>query len=148
MVILMDSEIEDVYIYPITTIPDERGMVVKLPHPEFIPEDVYCTTVRQGAIKAFHGYATKIIFWSCVKGLVKFVLIDTRPTSKTWDVIETFYLGENSMYSVSVPPGVYSGFKGVSQEDAIMVVQADEPYGQIWRKPIDFHGYDWTIDNG
>lgn len=145
----MDSEIVGVYVEKIETIPDERGMVIKIPFPYFVIKDVYCTTVRQNAIKAFHGYATKTIFWSCIKGLVRFVLIDDRfGGNPNRNIIETFYLGEGSMYSVLVPPGVYSGFKGVSQEDAIMVVQADEPYGQIWRQPIDFHGYDWIMKNG
>ena len=144
----MDSEIYGVVVAPIMTIPDERGMVIKIPPAQFTVEDVYCTTVRQHKIKAFHGYLTKNLFWSCIKGLVKFVLIDGRVCSPTHGLIETIYLGEGSMHSVYVPCGVFNGFQGISQEDAIMVVQADEPYEQIYRQPINFHGYDWTLKNG
>lgn len=144
----MYSEISGVLVKTIKTIPDERGMVIKFPNPNFVPVDVYATTVRHGAIKAWHGYETKTIYWSVVKGLAKLVLIDQREDSPTFNVIDEYYIGEGNMISVQVPPGVYNGFKGISQEDAIIVVQASEPYGQIYREPIGYFPYDWEIKNG
>lgn len=145
----MNSEIDGVVCLPIVTIPDDRGMVIKTVFPPFI-EDVYVTTVRHGAIKAWHGYQTKTIYWTVVKGLVQLVLYDNRKKSDTYKVTETFYLGEGSYYTISVPPMVFNGFKGISQDDAIILVQANEPYGQIYRMPYDSGeiGYDWSAHNG
>lgn len=144
----MESQIKGIVINPITCITDERGMVMKMWHPSFAVKDVYATTVRRDAIKAWHGYETKNIFWSVVRGVVKLVMVDMRKNSDTFGVIDELYLGDNSMYSVEVPAGVYNGFKGISVEDSIVVVQADEIYGQIYRLDIDHFGYDWTIKYG
>jgi dTDP-4-dehydrorhamnose 3,5-epimerase-like enzyme len=55
----MLSQIDGVYTYPYTVIPDERGRVHKLVTPPFVTADTYVTTVRENAIKAWHGYKTK-----------------------------------------------------------------------------------------
>jgi dTDP-4-dehydrorhamnose 3,5-epimerase len=144
----MKSQIDGVLIVSVITIPDERGMVMKVPPAPFVVNDTYVTTVRQGAIKAWHGYHTKHITWTVLSGLVKLVLVDHRSLSDTCGVIDEIYLGDNSMFTVLVPPGVYNGFKGVSQNDAHILVQADEPYGQIYRLPYDHFDYDWGIHNG
>lgn len=142
------AQIDGVLIVSVKTIPDERGMVMKFPPAPFVVNDTYATTVRHGAIKAWHGYKTKSILWTVVSGLVKLVLVDQRISSKTTDVVDEMYLGEGNMCSVLVPPGVYNGFKGISNTDAVVVVQADEPYGQIWRVPFEAFDYDWAIKNG
>lgn len=143
----MFSQINDVTCFPINNIPDDRGMVMKL-HSPFTVKDVYVTTVRHGAIKAWHGYETKHIYWTVLKGVVQLALYDSRKDSRTYKVTDTLYLGEGSYFSVLVPPGVFNGFKGISQEDAIILVQATETYGQIYREPYDSFDYDWSTHRG
>ena len=146
----MLSQIDGVYTYPFSTIPDDRGMVLKPHKPYFQVEDVYCTTVRKGAIKAWHGYDTKWLSWTVMSGLVQLVLYDNRPNSLTYEVTDTIFLGVGSYFSVEVPPGVFNGFKGISQEDSIILVQASELYGQITRWPYDTGeiGYNWDTRHG
>ena len=146
----MDSSIDGVYIHEVKTIVDDRGSVMIIPTPPFDVKHVYATTVRQGAIKAWHGYITKTLYWTVVKGIVQLALYDNRTYGKTLGITDTLFLGENSNYSVLVPPGVFNGFKGISTEDAIIVVQADEPYGQITRIPVQngMIDYDWRRKDG
>ena len=145
---ILFSEIDGVNIFPVRTIPDERGTVFKPRHAPFQVNDVYATTVRHGAIKAWHGYETKSLYWTVLSGLVKLALYDNRPQSPTYKIFETIYLGEDSNYSVLVPPGVYNGFKGITTSPSIVLVQADELYNQIYRLPYDSLDYDWNISNG
>lgn len=145
---IMFSQIDGVLIFPVLSIPDERGCVWKTEDPTFLVKDVYITVVRYGAIKAWHGYETKRIFYTTISGVVKLVLFDMRKNSLTNGVFDELFLGKDSRFSVEIPPGVYAGFKGISQEDAITVVQASEKYQQIYRIPYDELPYDWNIKNG
>ena len=131
----MLSQIDGVLTFPILSIPDERGCILKMEHPTFPVQDVYITTVRCGAIKAWHGYETKQLFYTVASGLVKLVLYDARPASLTYEVYDEMYLGDDSRFSVEIPARVFAGFKGISQKDAIITVQASEPYHQIYRLP-------------
>lgn len=146
----MLSQIDGVLTIPIMTIPDDRGMVIKPAKPTFKVLDVYCTTVRNGAIKAWHGYETKKISWTVINGVAQLALFDNRPDSITYEVVDTLYLGVGSYFSVEIPAGVFSGFKGISQEDAIILVQASELYGQIYRWPYNTVGidYSWNTKHG
>jgi len=142
----MTVDISGVIVSLCTVIPDERGCVLKVATPIFDVKDVYMTTVAYGAIKAWHGYETKEIHFTCVSGKVKLVLWDARP-GKTSGTIEEIYLSDKNMLSVHIPPGVYAGFKGLSMESMILV-QASEPYGQIYRIPYNSVPYDWEIQHG
>lgn len=144
----MLSQIFDVLTFPVLSIPDERGCVWKLDHPHFDVKDSYVTTVHQNAIKAWHGYETKQLFYTVVSGMVKLVLYDNRPKSYTYQVFDEMFLGDDSRFSVQIPAGVFAGFKGISQKDAIITVLASEIYQQIYRLPWDSLDYDWGIHNG
>lgn len=146
----MESQIDGVGISSVRTFVDERGMVIKLDVPTFQVKDVYCTTVRKGAIKAWHGYWTKSLLWTVVSGVVRLGLFDNRPSSETYKVSDNIYLGVGSNFSVNVPPGVFNGFKGISDGEAIVLVQASEPFSEdgMIRKPYDFFEFDWEIHNG
>lgn len=145
---IMLSQIDGVLTFPILSIPDERGCVWKMQTPPFNVRDVYVTTIHKDAIKAWHGYETKKIFYTVVQGKVKLALWDGRKNSLTSGVFDELFLGDDSRFSVLIPPGVYAGFKGISMQDSIVVVQANEPYKQIYRKPYNDLAYEWGIHHG
>jgi len=89
------SEIRGVEVLPVTLFSDERGCVHKLHH-NLKLEDVYVTTVHRGVIKGFHGYYTKRINFTCIKGKVKLVLWDGR------DFFEDYVIGDENRITVSV----------------------------------------------
>ena len=143
-------EIEGVEVYPVKLITDERGMVCKIPTPLFTIRDVYVTTVRKDAIKAWHGYKTKSLYWTVVSGLVKLALYDNRPDSASYGLSETLFLGTTAPQSVLVPPGVFSGFKAIENGESIIVVQADEVFSEegMIRLPYNHFEYSWGIRHG
>lgn len=142
--------IDGVLIYKVTTIVDDRGMIIK-PSQSIHYVDTYVSTVRKNAIKAWHGYNTKTLCWTALDGVVQLVLHDMRELSPTYNCTDTIFLGENSMHSVVVPPGVYNGFKGISTKDAIILVQADELYAGVdHRLPYNTEliEYNWSTHHG
>lgn len=137
------SEIRGVEVLPVTLFSDERGCVHKLHH-NLKLEDVYVTTVHRGVIKGFHGYYTKRINFTCIKGKVKLVLWDGR------DFFEDYVIGDENRITVSVPAGIFTAFKGIAEEN-IMIITSDEYFTEEAMMPRiqpDSVGYDWSTKNG
>jgi dTDP-4-dehydrorhamnose 3,5-epimerase-like enzyme len=127
--------------------PDERGVVRKVvTSNEFqLPiRDVYCTSVYKDIVKGWHGYKTKTICFTCIYGCIKFVLYDPQTLDK-----ESIIIGTDNYKAISVPPGVFSAFKGIAPFSEVVVV-ADEMFTEsgMIRVPIEAIDYDWRTKNG
>lgn len=134
-------------VTPLKIIPDERGCVrhfIRSDDPDFtVFGETYVTEVYKGKVKAFHGYTTKIIHYACVSGMVKLVLFDSRAHSPTFQDMDVLFVGDKNYVRVTIPPGVFNGFKGL--KDSIVVVTASEPFSEqgIVRFDEEYFGYDW-----
>lgn len=139
--------IEGVSVTPLKIIPDERGCVrhfIRSTDPDFEKfGETYITEVYRGVIKAWHGYPTKRMHYTVIRGMVKLALQDTRTQSETYMQTDTLFVGEQNYVRVTIPFGVFNGFKGLT--DAIVVVTASEPFSEegIVRYPVDNFTYDW-----
>lgn len=139
--------IKDVSITPLKKIPDERGCVrhfIRSNDPDFTKfGECYLTSVYRGVTKAWHGYYEKSLSYCVAKGMVKLALYDSRKSSQTFGQIDTIFLGDENYIKVTIPPGVFNGFKGLT--DALVVVVASEPFSEegIVRFPPDYFAYDW-----
>lgn len=139
--------IQDVSISPLQIIPDERGCVrhvIRSDNFDFEKfGETYVSEIYKGVVKAWHGYPTKRIHYAVVKGMVKLALYDSRKTSQTFGQIETLFVGDENYIRVTIPPGVFNGFKGI--RDSMVVVTASEPFSEegIIRFPADYFAYDW-----
>ena len=145
--------IKGVVVKPLKWIPDERGRLI-----EILREDdqcferfgqVYVTTALPGAVKGWHYHKRQTDYFACVAGMIKLVLYDDRPKSKTRGQINEFFLGIYHPILVKAPPLVLHGFKGISDVEAVVVNVPTHPYNH--RKPdeyrMDPHSpeipYDW-----
>lgn len=128
-------------------IADERGCVrhfVRSDDPDFVKfGETYIAQVYKGVTKAWHGYPRKILHYACVSGMVKLGLYDSRKDSPTFKQFDTFFLGDMDYSRITIPPGVFNGFKGIF--DSMVVVTASEPFSEegIIRFPPDYFAYDW-----
>ena len=111
---------------------DERGRVMELLRsdwPEFIKfGQMYLTTAYPGAIKAWHYHKKQTDSFVCVKGMMKVVLYDPRPKSRTKGQINEFIIGEFNPQLIQIPPDVYHGFKCISETEAMIINLPTEPY--------------------
>jgi dTDP-4-dehydrorhamnose 3,5-epimerase len=143
--------IDGVSVVPLRQIVDERGAVLHMlraddPHFREFGE-VYFSLVYPGIIKGWHLHDRMTLNYAVPVGTVKLVLYDDRDGSATRGRLMEIVTGERSYQLVTVPPGVWNGFKGVGTEPALVANCASIPHDptEIHRvDPIDNHiPYDW-----
>ena len=116
--------IDGVRIVPLRQIPDERGKVMHMlrrtdPHFQEFGE-VYFSVVFPGAIKGWHLHRRMVINYAVPHGRIKLVLYDERAGSPTCGEVQEVFLGEDNYALVSVPVGVWNGFKGYGTTAALV----------------------------
>jgi dTDP-4-dehydrorhamnose 3,5-epimerase len=150
--------IEGVRVKPLRMIPDERGRLMELLRADdelFIKfGQVYMTTVYPGVVKAWHYHKKQYDNFVAVRGMIKLVLYDAREDSPTRGEINEFFIGDWNPQLVQIPPGVYHGFKCISETEAIVINIPTEvyDYAQPDEYRLDPHKggipYDWARKDG
>jgi dTDP-4-dehydrorhamnose 3,5-epimerase len=147
-------QIEGVKSRTLRVVPDDRGWLMEIlraDDPDLFARfgQVYVSATYPEVVKAWHYHKRQIDNFACVTGMVKLVLIDTRPGSLTEGAVNEFWLGAQNPTLVQVPNLVYHGWKNIGQDVALVVNVPTEPY--LYRDPdeyrVDPHGtlpYDWT----
>ena len=147
--------IDGVIITPLTQFVDERGQVMHMLRKDadhFLSfGEIYFSTINPNAIKGWHIHRDMVLNYAVPYGLIKFVLYDDRPQSKTKGMIQEIFLGPENYSLVTVPPNIWNGFKGIGTETALVANCASIPHDakEIERKdPFDPSiPYDWAIKN-
>jgi dTDP-4-dehydrorhamnose 3,5-epimerase len=145
--------IEGVLIKELRRIPDERGAVLKMQEstdPEFRGfGEVYFSKVRPGVVKGWHMHPESWLNYCVVSGMIKLVLFDAREESPTKGGVQEVFMGDERYCLVQIPPGVWNGFKGISDIEAIVCDLIDRPHAQDVIERMDPHAndlipYDWA----
>jgi dTDP-4-dehydrorhamnose 3,5-epimerase len=145
--------IDGVSIIPLRQIPDERGKVMHMmrktdPHFQEFGE-VYFSVVFPGAIKGWHLHTRMVINYAVPYGRIKLVLFDERKGSPTYGEVQEIFLGQDNYCLVSVPVGVWNGFKGYGATESIVCNCASIVHdpAEIERlDPFDPRiAYDWSL---
>jgi len=139
---------------------DERGKLIEILRcddalfKEF--GQIYVSTIAHNAIKAWHSHKQQTDNIFCVKGNIKLVLYDNRKYSRSKGVINELFLGESNPLLVQIPPGVWHGWKGISDEnqESTVINISDIPYNYF--QPDEFRldpynneiPYDWRRKDG
>lgn len=152
----MNNQIEGVKTKLLRVIPDERGWLMEiLRNDEEVFQQfgqVYITTGYPGVVKGWHYHKKQTDNFTCVYGMMKVVLYDAREDSRTKGNIIELFVGEKNPLLVSVPPGVYHGFKAIGTETAYFLSVPTLPYNyqepDEYRLPPDTNEipYDWGLD--
>jgi dTDP-4-dehydrorhamnose 3,5-epimerase len=139
-------------------IPDERGWLMEILRAddgEFFTKfgQVYISGTYPGVVKAWHYHQQQVDNFTCIAGMVKLVLVDTRADSPTKDAVNEFFIGTLNPQIVQVPNLVYHGWKCISTEPSMVVNVTTEPYhyaepDEYRLDPHDTLPYDWTRKDG
>ena len=150
--------IDGVKTKSLRVLPDERGYlmeILRVDDPEFFTRfgQVYVSATYPGVVKAWHYHERQIDNFACVAGMVKLVLVDTRPGSPTKDAVNEFFVGAQNPMLVQVPNLVYHGWKCISTDMALVVNVPTDPYH--YAEPDEYRldphhtlPYDWTRKDG
>jgi dTDP-4-dehydrorhamnose 3,5-epimerase len=150
--------IQGVVLKKLSSIPDERGRLMEIMRcDESLFQgfgQVYLTTNYPGVVKAWHLHKKQTDLICCVKGMVKVVLYDARPESPTCREISEFFMGDHNLLLLSIPPGIYHGWKCISTEESLIISIPTEPYD--YKQPDEYRlppdspeiTYDWILTPG
>lgn len=145
--------IEGVRVVRLLKIPDERGCIMQMlrstdPHFERFGE-IYFSVVHPGVVKGWHLHTLMTLNYAVVSGVIKLVLYDDRPDSKSRGELMELFPGDENYILVTIPPGVWNGFKGVGTESAIVANCATHPHDPAEIQRMDPHDnsipYDWAL---
>lgn len=146
--------IEGVEIKHLKLISDGRGRLMEIFRVSEMnaqPQQVYMTTAYEDIVKDkdnFHMHEKQTDFFTCIKGMIKLVLVDTREKSSTKGQINHFEIGEDNFCIVKIPNNVLHAFKSIKGE-SIIINCIDHEYDI--KKPDEFRiknvYYDWDILN-
>jgi dTDP-4-dehydrorhamnose 3,5-epimerase len=146
------SVIEGVTIVPLARIPDERGTIfhmLRSTDPHFVEfGEIYFTSIYRNVIKGWHRHRRMVLNYACIWGRIKLVMHDDRPDSSTRGETLERFLGPDDYSLVVIPPGIWTGFKGMS-DVSIVANCATVPHdpGDTERlDPFADHiRYDWSV---
>ncbi len=111
--------------------------------------EVYFATAFPGVIKGWHIHKRMTQNYAVVSGMIKLVLYDDRPDSKTNGELMELFIGEDNYCLVQIPPMVWNGWKTVGNKEAILANCPDLAHDpdEIMRKdPFSKDiPYDWSL---
>lgn len=148
--------IQGVAVRPLRRIPDERGEIRHMlrcdePHFDRFGE-IYFSMVYPGAIKAWHLHREMTLNYAVVVGSIKLALYDEREASPTRGELMELFCGEANYALVTVPPGVWNGFKGIGISPALVANCATHPHHPDEIVRLDPFSpripYNWELQHG
>ncbi len=161
MILAPDSKdlIDGVQVSPIKLWPDDRGYFLELLRmgnglaAHFPPEStqVSAALTYPGAIKAFHFHHHQTDLWAVTTGMFQVALVDLRPSSPTFGVRNTLYIGTLRPWQILIPPGVGHGYKVTGDQAAMLVYVTNRFYnpadeGRIAHDDTSIN-YDWELQH-
>ena len=145
--------IDGMQVIPLNRIPDERGTIYHMlrrtdPHFQQFGE-VYFSTIYRGVVKGWHRHREMTLNYACIFGRIKLVIYDEREGSATSGALQEVFLGPDHYALAIIPPGVWNGFKGMSDPYAIVAnccTHLHDPSRSERLDPFDNHiPYDWEV---
>jgi dTDP-4-dehydrorhamnose 3,5-epimerase len=150
------TTIEGLRVTPLRRIPDERGAVMHMLRADSDGferfGEIYFSMVYPGAIKAWHLHKAMTLNYAVPVGMVKLVCYDDRDGSPTRRNLVELHLGELNYSLVTIPPGIWNGFKGVGTEPALVAncaTLSHDPDEIVRLDPFtEDIPYDWVLRHG
>lgn len=111
---------------------DDRGTLTEMLRSDW-PEfrgfgQAIVTFNRPGVVRAWHWHDRQTDVIVPVHGIVVVPLYDGRPSSPTAGRVDEYVVGDGVLLAITVPPGVYHGYKTIGPETAIIVNLPDHAY--------------------
>ena len=110
--------------------------------------EIYFSTIFYNSIKAWHFHKKAVLNYACIKGKVKLILYDDRKNSKSFGKYDEYILTPKKYFLITIPPLIWSGFKGLNQQESIIANCINLPHDEkeMIRKDHDdkYFKYNWN----
>lgn len=147
--------IKGVKIKSLSKVVDERGVIFHMlrnDDPNFTRfGEIYFSLIYPGVIKGWHLHTKMTLNYAVISGMIKLVLLDDRKGSSTRGEIMEIFIGEDNYALITIPPGIWNGFKGIGIKSAIVANCSTLPHDpkEIKRmNPLNnkIIKYNWDIE--
>ncbi|HAZ03477.1 MAG: hypothetical protein A2W90_16610 [Bacteroidetes bacterium GWF2_42_66] len=109
--------------------------------------EVYISTINFGDVKAWKKHFKMTSNFAVPFGKIKVVLVDLREHSTSINEKSEFILSSDDYFRLTIPPGVWYGLKGLSENINILINFADIVHDPNEQINIDYNKseiiYDW-----
>ena len=126
--------IEGVKITKLKILRDHRGSVLTMLRSDSkVYEsfgEIYFSTIFYNSIKAWHFHKKAVLNYACIKGKVKLILYDDRKNSKSFGKYDEYILTPKKYFLITIPPLIWSGFKGLNQQESIIANCINLPHDE------------------
>jgi len=152
----MTGPIDGVRVVPLRRIPDDRGATLHMlraddPHFERFGE-IYFSAIVPGVVKGWRRHSRLTMNLAVPIGSIRLAMYDDREGSRTRGSIMAIEIGEANYQLVTVPPGVWNGFKGLGAAPSLVANCATEPHDPSEVARCDPFAnqipYDWSARYG
>mgnify|MGYP006077216303 CR=1 FL=1 len=108
-------------------------------------QEIYFSTIQHESIRAWKCHTQMTINLSVVSGSIKIAMIDGRKNSTSYLSIDEIILSQSPYFRLTIPPGIWYGFLGLTSPDSIICNIADLAHDpkEIMRK--DYNDFDYTF---
>ena len=109
--------------------------------------EVYFSSVKYNSVKAWKLHKKMTLNLVVPVGKVLFCFFDARAKSKTLNKTIKILFSQDPYFRLTVPPGIWFGFKGLSAGLNLICNVVDIPYDpeEILRKEIAELATDWDL---
>ena len=147
--------IDGIKITPLKQIVEERGKIMLMMRNDTkIFEkfgEIYFSVIFSGMVKAWRMHTKMTMNLAVISGNAKLVLYDARENSSMKGCVHEIFLGRDNYVRVKIPPGIYSGFKGMTPSEVIVANCATLPHDSSESIRLDPHSsqipYDWDANH-
>tara|TARA_B110000091_G_C13762112_1_gene452646 strand:- start:627 stop:1073 length:447 start_codon:yes stop_codon:yes gene_type:complete len=146
------GEIDGVLLTPLKVIHVAEGDVfhaLKVNDPGYVKfGEAYFSTIHADDIKPWKRHSRMTLNLVVINGLIRFVVHDDRPLSRTFGVTSEYVVGLPDNYSrLTIAPGLWMSFQGLGLESSLLLNIADIPHdpAEADRGEKDDFNFDWSI---
>tara|TARA_B000000475_G_C15973993_1_gene438221 strand:- start:417 stop:860 length:444 start_codon:yes stop_codon:yes gene_type:complete len=108
--------------------------------------EAYFSIVNFGKVRGWKKHNQMTSNLIVPMGEVKFVLVEDKP-DQSQEAFNEIILSRKNFCRLTIPPGIWLGFQGLSQEDNLILNLANIEHdpAETDTKNLDRFDYDWTI---
>ena len=151
----MNKNIEGIKIIKKKVISDNRGKIMHMLRSDDKNfkkfGEIYSSQANPGKIKAWHIHKKMTLNNVVISGNAKLVVYDIREQSKTYKLINEFFIGDDNYKLIQIPPGLANGYKAYGDKQCILANCSTHPHEKKEILYIDPNNnsipYNWDLKN-
>lgn len=123
-----DTDILGLEVKDLTVHSDDRGDLYEVVHNYEMPRFAQSYIVKdftRDTVRAFHKHEKLWDYFCIVHGRAKFVIVDDREDSDTYQNRETIVLDAGHPKMIVVPPGLHHGWQSLTDDTILLSTGSD-----------------------